>query len=400
MTIREFSQDSDLVSDRSAGDRGRHRQKVRNAIKENLGEIISEEAIIGQSGDKKIKVPIKGIKEYRFVFGSNQPGVSQGNGNEAEGDIIPGQPQNQPGAGQAGSEPGDDIYETEVTLDELTELLFEDLELPNLEKKKNHVIEEERLQKRKGYRPQGIRVRLSRKKTVTQRIKRKQASKRATGSLPKTSPSPQTGLPESAAPRFPFHGTDLRYNRVMPDVKRHSNAVIFCIMDTSGSMDTMKKYLARSFYFLLWLFIKSKYQNTKIVFIAHHAKAEEVTQDEFFHRGESGGTKISSGYKKVLEIIESHYHPAVWNIYAFHCSDGDNFDEDNEEAIRQANLLAGISNLFGYGEIKTQGSYSWSSMLDHFKKVKHPNFMCLTIHEKRDLWPAFMEFLGKDRIEK
>ena len=104
-----------------------------------------------------------------------------------------------------------------------------------------------------------------------------------------------------------------------------------CIMDTSGSMDTMKKYLARCFFFLLYQFIRSKYRNVEIVFIAHHTEAKEVTEDEFFHKGESGGTLISSGYQKALEIIAERYHPTLWNIYAFHCSDGDNFDTDNAD---------------------------------------------------------------------
>ena len=111
-------------------------------------------------------------------------------------------------------------------------------------------------------------------------------------------------------------------------------------MDTSGSMDTMKKYLARSFFFLLYQFIVSKYRNVEIVFIAHHTEAHEVTEEEFFHKGESGGTFISSGYQKALEIIAARYHPSLWNVYAFHCSDGDNFDSDNAAALRDAKELS------------------------------------------------------------
>ena len=119
------------------------------------------------------------------------------------------------------------------------------------------------------------------------------------------------------------------------DIKKESNAVVMCIMDTSGSMDTMKKYLARSFFFLLYQFITTRYRNVEIVFIAHHTEASEVTEEEFFHKGESGGTFISSGYLKALEIIQERYHPSLWNIYAFHCSDGDNFDSDNPAALRR-----------------------------------------------------------------
>src|SRR5699024_7916055 len=107
----------------------------------------------------------------------------------------------------------------------------------------------------------------------------------------------------------PFHRDDMRYHRLREDPRPQSNAVVLCIMDTSGSMDTLKKYLARSFFFLLYQFVRSRYVNVDVVFIAHHTKAREVTEEEFFHKGESGGTFISSGYNKTLEIIQNRYHP-------------------------------------------------------------------------------------------
>lgn len=418
MSIFKEFEDIEIVSDRSAGDRKRHREKVRNAIKENLGNIIAEEAIIGQSGDKKIKVPIKGIKEYRFVYGNNSPGAAQGEGDEQEGDILDIDQQKDPGAGHAGSDPGEDIYETEIELNEIIELLFEDLELPDMEKKKFQYTITERNLKIKGHRRHGIRVRLDKKKTVLERLKRKQGEKRAENEKKieetKKNNSKNAEL-KTAWPiikrimpggiiieekRFPFHNDDLRYDKTYPKPKKQSNAVVFCIMDTSGSMDMTKKYLARSFYFLLYRFILFKYQNTEVVFISHHTEAQEVTEDDFFHKGESGGTKISSGYKKSLEIINARYNPDLWNIYAFHCSDGDNFDEDNEEAVRQAEELAKIANLFGYGEIKPQGSYAWSSMIEKYAKLTNDpdlSFVTVKIHEKKDLWPAFNSFIGKDK---
>ena len=156
----------------------------------------------------------------------------------------------------------------------------------------------------------------------------------------------------------------------MLDEREESNAVVVCIMDTSGSMDRLKKYLARSFFFLLYQFLCTKYKAVEIVFIAHHTQAKEVTEEEFFHKGESGGTLISSGYKKALEIIQQRYHPDHWNIYAFHCSDGDNFESDNDEAMKAARELCEICNLFGYGEIKPMGSHYYeSSMLERFRRL-------------------------------
>jgi len=183
-------------------------------------------------------------------------------------------------------------------------------------------------------------------------------------------------------------------------VRNESNAVVMCIMDTSGSMDTMKKYLARSYFFLLYQFIATKYRSVELVFIAHHTEAREVTEDEFFHKAESGGTFISSGYIKALEIIEERYHPSLWNVYVFHCSDGDNFDSDNPAALRTARQLSDVANLFGYGEIKPLGSrYYESSMLNLFRRLDADNFQTVVIERKEDIWPSFRAFLSKDRAK-
>ena len=190
----------------------------------------------------------------------------------------------------------------------------------------------------------------------------------------------------------------MRYKHVEIDTKEESNAAVICIMDTSGSMDTMKKYLARSFFFLLYQFISTRYRNVEIVFIGHHTEANEVTEEEFFHKGESGGTFISSGYTKALEIIAARYHPSLWNVYAFHCSDGDNFESDNPAALKAAEELSEISNLFGYGEIKPLGSrYYESSMLNVFRRIQSPNFHTVLIERKEDIWPSFKAFLAKER---
>jgi sporulation protein YhbH len=383
-------------SDRSAGDRARHRSKIRESIRDNIADIIAEESIIGQSRDRIIKVPIRGIKEYRFVYGDNTPGVGQGKGGTERGQVV-GKGESQPGEGEdkAGDKPGADYYETEVTLEELIDIMFEDLELPDLERKALRQLESIRFGKRKGYRQVGIRVRLDKRRTVRERAKRQLAAKRrerlaSAAAFDDAAPAPDR--------RFPFHDRDLVYRHVTTDVRNESNAVVLCLMDTSGSMDTMKKYLARSFFFLLYQFICTKYQNVEIAFVAHHTEAKEVTEEEFFHKGESGGTFISSAYVKALEIIQERYHPSLWNIYAFHCSDGDNFDSDNPAALRAAKELADTCNLFGYGEIKPLGSrYYESSMLNVFRRLDADNFQTVLIERKEDIWPSFKAFLAKDR---
>lgn len=260
--------------------------------------------------------------------------------------------------------------------------MFEDLNLPYLEQKKFKEVESEDGSKIWGVRDKGIPPRLSKKHTVMSKIKREKSLRRAQSEL---------GL-DGEIERIPFHEDDLKYFHKKPKLKRHSNAVIICIMDTSGSMGHTKKYLARSFYFLLYQFVKIKYVNVELVFIAHTTTAKEVSEDDFFHRGESGGTYISSGYNKALEVIQEKYNPNNWNIYAFHCSDGDNWGEDNENAVELANELCDICNLFGYAEIKTS-TYTSTIMNKYLEEVNRHNFSAVKILKKEDVWPAFLEML-------
>ncbi len=386
--FRPFNPSDAERSDRAAGDRQRHREKVRQSIRENIADIIAEEAIIGKDGSRIIKVPIRGIKEYRFVYGENTPGVGQGEGELEPGQVLrSGEGEGEGPAERPGDRPGVDYYETDVTLDELVEIMFEDLELPDLERRKLRELPALRILKRKGYRSAGLRVRLDKRRTVKSKVRRRLASQRRT----------ELGTGE----RFPFHEDDLTYRHMVPDVKEESNAVVLCMMDTSGSMDTMKKYLARSFFFLLFQFVRAKYRNVELVFIAHHTEAREVSEEEFFHKGESGGTFISSAYQKALEIIQERYHPSLWNIYAFHCSDGDNFESDNPAALKLAEELCQVANLFGYGEIKPLGSrYYENSMLQLFRRIEADNFHTVLIERKEDVWPSFKAFLARDRVRE
>ncbi len=400
--LREYQKTIER-SDRSAGDRQRHRMKVRQAIKDNIADIVSEEAIIGKSRDKIIKVPIRGVKEYRFVYGENASGVGQGQGQTQPGDVVgKSEAEGSAGSDQAGDRPGEDYYETDITLEELIDIVFEDLELPFWERKKFRQVESSRRFKRKGFRKKGIRPRLDKKKSARARIRRRHATigPRRQPTVPEAAEglTRQHGQDETGKTRFPFHDDDLKYHHLVEDIKKESNAVVLCIMDISGSMDTIKKYLARSFYFLLYQFVSQRYENTELVFIAHHTEAQEVTEEEFFHKGESGGTFVSSGYLTALEIIAARYHPAIWNIYAFHCSDGDNFPSDNDAALETAAQLCEVCNLFGYGEIKPEGSYSFSGTLFQlFRQIEAENFMMVKIERKEDLWKAFRQLISVDR---
>lgn len=388
MSMAIFKDGGPGHSDRSLWDRKRHRQLLEDAIKKNLGDIIAEENIIGQSKTKKFKIPVKGIKEYQFVYGQND-GAASGTGQEKKGQVVgkagdaaqdgPGQ-----GSGPAGNQPGEEIYETEITMDEIINYMFDQLKLPDMDRKKYGLIDTEHRFKLAGFQRKGIPPRLAKKRTVVEKLKRTQAMRRE-----------HSEDADDETKRIPFREDDLRYRRVRETTQPRANAVVICIMDVSGSMDQTKKYLARSFYFLLYQFVRWRYDKVEVVFIAHTTEAKEVTEWEFFHHGEIGGTAISSGYAKALDIIDERYNPAVWNIYAFHCSDGDNWAEDNDKALELAVKLCQVCNLFGYGEVTVNQSWN-ATIRSHFEQnIQTPNFAVAVMNKQDDIWPAFKKILDR-----
>ncbi|MNM58042.1 hypothetical protein D3C81_692640 [compost metagenome] len=378
--------------DRAIEDRRRHRQLVEKSIKENLGDILSEESIIGESKNKKFKIPIRGIKEYQFIYGKNNKGVATGNGQEKRGQKVgqdDGSGKGKSGNGKAGNGEGEDVYETEITLEELLDYIIEDLDLPNLDRKKYSEIITESAGRKSGYQRYGINPRLAKKKTVVSKIARQQGKKRALKELG------ENGEME----RFPFREEDLRYYRVKKKPKKESNAVLIFIMDVSGSMDVAKKYLARSFFFVLSRFIRRKYNNIAFEFISHTTSAKRVNEYEFFHKAESGGTYISSGLNLALQLINEKYPPDMWNIYPFYASDGDNWSEDNERAIKAVNELSDISNMVGYAEL-LPSTYSTTMYYRFEKEINRKNFLSVLVKEKKDLWQALKLMLKKELKEE
>lgn len=384
-TFRDFKP---FNTDRAAEDRRRHRQLVEDSIKKNLPDIIAEEGIIGGNGNKKFKVPIRGLKEYQFIYGKNSPSIASGDGREKKGDRVGKDSSEEIGSKGnkgAGNAEGEDIYETELTIEEIVDYLFEDLDLPNLDQKKFAEVITEHSRKKSGYQRKGIAPRLAKKRTVMQKLMRKQSMKRLLE---------EEGMAGNIG-RFPFKEDDIRYHRIKETKKKESNAVIICIMDTSGSMDITRKYLARSFYFLLYQFVNMKYVNVEVVFIAHSTVAKLVTEREFFHKVESGGTYISSGYEMALQIIEEKYNPERWNIYAFHASDGDNWSEDNEKAIVAARKLCDLCNMFGYIEIMP---YFFNGTIQKLflDRIDHERFVTQSILRKEEVWEVFKNILKMD----
>lgn len=389
MAIFRDNSENFVDHDRSIEDRRRHRQLVEKSIKENLGDILSEESIIGEGKNKKFKIPIRGIKEYQFVYGKNSKGVATGTGEEKRGSKIgSSNPKDGMGKDKAGNQEGEDIYETEITLEEILDYIIEDLDLPNLDRKKYSDILIESTGRKRGYQRYGINPRIAKKKTVMSKIARKQGRKRALK---------EEGVDEDIE-RFPFKEEDLRYYRVKTKPKRESNAVMIFIMDVSGSMDNSKKYLARSFFFVLSKFLRKKYNNIAFEFISHTTVAKHVNEDEFFHKAESGGTYISSGLNMALDIIKEKYPPTMWNIYPVYASDGDNWSEDNENAMKAVKELCKVSNMFGYAEL-LPSTYSTTMYFKFSKEIKEDNFVSVIVREKKDLWDALKHMLTKEMKE-
>ena len=382
------------IADRSATDRERHKKLLDKAIKDGLQDAVAEESIIGQSGDKKIRIPVRGIKEYRFVYGdndSNKKTAAGGDHDVKQGDQV-GKKKKRDGDGGPSDEEGEEAYEIEVTLEELVEYLFADLELPDLEKKRFKFVKSSSY-KQKGFRKRGIRPRLSKKETIKRKIRRKKSAI-AAGSY-----DPESG------DRFPFHEDDLKYKHMRPTLKESSSAVVFMLMDVSGSMTTRKKYFARSFFFLLYQFLNHKYDNLEVVFISHTTTAQEVSEDQFFSRMESGATMMSSALDLEMDIIEKRYHPNNWNIYTFYAGDGENWSVDNEEAIEAFLDLKELNQMMCYTEILltpqhalnfgfTGGSGSLWELLSILEDSK---FHRGRISEKEDIWGFFKHMFGKEQ---
>ncbi|MBO8127606.1 MAG: sporulation protein YhbH [Peptococcaceae bacterium] len=356
-------------------DRQRHREKVREAIQKNLSSIITEESIVMSDGQKTIKVPIRSIKQYCFRFNYHKKRqVGQGEGNTEVGELIGYKHQwGDKGFGKgAGREPGIDYYETDITIEELEDILFEDLRLPNFETKKKRQMVADGIDF-KDIRKKGLVCNLDWRRTILEVLK-KNALRGHPGFYNLT--------PE-----------DLRYRTWDVVHRPDTSAVILAMMDTSGSMGPFEKYIARSFFFWVQRFLRTKYRNVEIVYLAHHTEAKETNEDEFFTKGESGGTRCSSVYRKALEIIDERYPPADHNIYAFHFSDGDNLSSDNELCLELVRKLVSRCSLVGYGEI--EGPYYYTSTLrTTLNSISDKRFITVVIREKGEVYDALKKFFG------
>lgn len=358
-------------------DQRRHKEKVQEAVKKNLPDLITEESIILSNGRDVIKIPIRSLDEYkiRYNYDKNKH-VGQGDGDSQVGDVIArdGSAEKGPGKGfGAGDQPGEDYYEAEVSMAELEEALFSELELPNLQRKNDHELIIEDIEFN-DIRKTGLMGNIDKKKTMLSAFKRNALS----------------GKPSF----YPIYQEDLKFKTWNEKIRYESKAVVLAMMDTSGSMGIWEKYMARSFFFWMTRFLRTKYEKVEIEFIAHHTEAKVVTEDEFFSKGESGGTICSSAYRLALELIHGKYSPSQYNIYPFHFSDGDNLTSDNMRCVKLVNELMDLSNMFCYGEVNQYNRHS--TLMSAYKNIKDERFRYFILRQKADVFHSMKNFFSNE----
>lgn len=367
---------------KGATDQRRHLEKVKQALKERLPDLVSDEAIVASDGKHVIRVPIRSLEQYKFRFHPWQGDrVGQDQGQGQPGDVLGKLPRRGQEAGQGdkpGETPGIDYIEAEVTIDDIQGLLFDELGLPYLKPKPQATIPQPTW-KFKDISPKGLMGNLDKRRSLRQNLLRN---------------ARETGKARVGG----WHDDDLRFKTWVDEPNPEDNAVIIAMRDISGSMGDFKKMMARTFSFWMLKFLRTQYRAVEVVFLVHHTQAREVTEEEFFQLGESGGTKVSSVYQLCREVIETRYPPGRWNIYPIHFSDGDNWsDADNRRTVEVLETLLPAVNVFGYGEIR-EGGYT-STLMAAFKSIKHPRFKMVTMTQRQDVYPALKTFFPRHRKE-
>jgi uncharacterized sporulation protein YeaH/YhbH (DUF444 family) len=403
---------------RSAVNRQRFLRRFKGQIRKAAGEAVSGRKVSDLERGEKISIPSKDLSEPVFHHGSGgrRNVVHPGNKDFVSGDRVD-RPEDSGGGGGGASEDGEgeDDFAFELSKEEFMEFFFQDLALPDLVKKQLAAVPEVK-RARAGFVSQGNPSNLHVVRSMKQAIGRRLALAAgprealadaqqqldelvARGEDESEAATELRDLIESLRRRIaavPFIDTwDLRYaNRVDQPIPT-SQAVMFCLMDVSGSMDENRKNIAKRFFMLLYLFLTKSYERIDVVFIRHHTVAREVEEDDFFSSRESGGTVVSSALNLMHEIILERYPSSNWNIYAAQASDGDNWEYDSP---RCRDLLAQsilpLVQYFAYVEIEAEEP---QSLWNEYEKVKAVSrqFAMQRILTLEDIYPVFRELFKK-----
>jgi uncharacterized protein len=392
---------------------------VRGAVKKSSQDRDIKDVLEGG----EVAIPLDGMDEPRFRReGGTRDMVLPGNKKFVEGDIIP-RPNPRGGKGSGpGEGDSEDAFRFVLTRDEFVDLFLDDLELPDLAKRKLAHTESDGL-RRAGYSTSGSPANISISRTVSRALARRVALRRPRpeeieeleAELETCEPSRRDELIAEIAAlksklrRIPFiDPIDIRYRRFETVPKPVAQAVMFCLMDVSGSMTEHMKDLAKRFYMLLYVFLKRRYRHVEIVFIRHTDRAEEVDEDTFFHGPASGGTLVSSALVAMHEIVRSRFRPADWNIYAAQASDGDNSIADGEVAGRLlTDKILPVSQFFAYLEVGEAANYTFdmpdSALWTLYERLRNDGapLSMRKVSERGEIFPVFHDlFQRRGKQEK
>ena len=403
---------------KSSDNRQKFIKRTKDEIRRSIHESLGDRSIEGSGKSQDIKIARKGISEPQFNHNPQSGSrdiVLPGNEDFVEGDQLE-KPKG--GGGQGGGEGeasnegiGEDEFGFVLSNDEFVNILFEDLELPHMISKENKSVERFELT-RSGYTNDGNPTQMNLEKSMVNSIGRKIALKspklrkikELEAELETCKDEERRVEIEEEIRKLRIRANavsfvdpvDLRFNNFSKKPAPISQAVVFFVMDVSASMTQEHKDLAKRFFMLLNLFVSRKYKRVDCIFIKHHIQATECSEDEFFNNRENGGTIVSSAFKLAKQIIDDRYSPNEWNIYLSQASDGDNWDNDNEELldILSKDILP-ITQYFSYIQVgqKRHGYYNSGNLLQEYEKLLATNKNIVTKHieQQSDIYPVFRE---------
>ncbi|MBE4584771.1 hypothetical protein BOO29_07285 [Vibrio navarrensis] len=408
---------------KSAVNRQRFLRRYKEQIKESVADAVNRRSITNTETGEDVAIPHKDIKEPIFHQGKGglRERVHPGNDQFITGDKIErpkgGQGGGGSGEGDASADgEGQDDFVFQISKDEYLDILFEDLALPNLKKNQVNKITEWK-KHRAGFQTAGIPSNISVVRSLQQSLARRTAmtagKKRLMQELEEELERIQNREPaqkleemrikqeiEELRKRIetvPFIDTfDLRFKNYEKKPVPSSQAVMFCLMDVSGSMDQATKDIAKRFYVLLYLFLTRTYENVEVVFIRHHTQAKEVDEHEFFYSQETGGTIVSSALKLMDDIVKQCYPVGEWNVYAAQASDGDNWADDSPRCRELlTNKLLPNCQYYAYIEITRR---SHQTLWHEYEKLgeSFDNFAMKNIRSVEDIFPVFRELFQKE----
>jgi len=406
---------------KSTVNRQRFLQRYREHIKKAVDEAISHRSITDMEHGEQISIPARDIDEpvLHHGQGGRQTTVHPGNKEFIAGDSVP-RPEGGSGAGRGGrasnSGEGMDDFVFQITQEEFLSFLFEDLELPNLVKR--HLTGTDSFKTvRAGISNEGNPSRINIIRTLRSAHARRIALTGSSRSRLKQAEQELARLRlqepnnfndikaieeeiaklKNRTRKVPFLDTfDLKYNLLIKQPNPTSRAVMFCLMDVSGSMTQATKDIAKRFFILLYLFLKRNYERIEVVFIRHHTSAKEVDEEEFFYSRETGGTIVSSALKLMQEIMQKRYPANEWNIYAAQASDGDNWNDDSplcREILKQ-HIMPQLQ-YFTYVEITPREHQALWFAYEQVRDAFADSFAQQQLVSEADIYPVFRQLFQR-----